>query len=65
MSDRSNCQMMIKIGDKYYCDYYEYAFMECRNVNVCHEGLDDDEDDYMTDDELIEYEMEDDDNDDY
>lgn len=49
MADRSNCVMCDVIGNKIFCGYYDAAFMECSELEVCPGGLDQDDqdDDYF------------------
>lgn len=51
---RENCQMCHYLGNDVYCDYYDVFFAACESVEVCPDGLDD-EDEY--DEEYCEDDM--------
>jgi len=50
---RHECQMCHYLGDTKFCDYYDMFYMECADVKICPDGLDDefDEDEGMYEDE--------------
>ena len=47
---REHCTMGNWIGNELYCDYYDYAFMLCKDVQTCPDGCDnEDEEEYDLD----------------
>jgi hypothetical protein len=52
---RENCQMCHFLGDTMYCDFYDVFYAKCEGINICPDGLDEDEDEYDDDDIYDEY----------
>ena len=51
---RYECQMCHYLGNTKFCDYYDVFFMECADVKVCPDGLDEEFDDDLDEDEYDE-----------
>lgn len=43
MMGRENCIMHHYLGAGMYCDYYDAFYNKCEDVNICPDGLDDDD----------------------
>ena len=54
--DRSYCNMCHSSGNNIYCDYYDCFFQKCIDIpyGQCPEGLDNDKENYYSDNEYEE-----------
>jgi len=51
---RENCNMYHLIDGVMYCDFFDYGFMPCHKVEVCLDGLDEEDIEDFEDDENLE-----------